>query len=645
MGRTKSNLIELFIDKAVLAVAAIIALSILLVFVIGSPNAVEYAGKKVSPGKINESIYNAASKLQEKLKQGPQDTNSYRPKTSLYLSMIENSIKDVNTNINFPLPGYSAGPAGASDRKYQLPIIEQIGKLSAAVITMAAFVPTEELSDTLTYENAETKLADIDFVTVESGINTKQLYESFKTAFAGRNVRSDWREEQYAKVVFAKVDLQRRTLQEDGSWSQWEEVPRTKICPFKKTLQLPAQTNDNDYVQIAMEQFAKPEIRKEILQPPVYDNAIPAPKWLCPSLCNERQKRLDKEQAELKKQQLEAEKAKKLQEKAVPKRTPAGRQTPTPPGGGPTPSAEGGEGKGTPPTDTTPRPQTRQSTRPTPVQPRQLPPRTKPTTTTPAGPEKPQALTEEQQFNEILFSDKTKLGDLEKLVFWANDDTAKPGEKYQYRIRIGVFNPIAGKPWFSEEQKDLQDQTALFSSFSEPTEPIVIPNKLHFFATDIKETDKTVEVEVARYTLGNWVSKKFSIKAGEEIGTVIDAAGTRLEKAGINIDSIDMATGYVMVDARRAASLTATGKVGEFYELLYCKPGQAIMTMPIKERFWSDEITKVYKEIQVAQAAEPVVLLPRNQTMGGTRGPETRPRPVTPTPESGTPGEFRGQPY
>ena len=51
MGRIKTNLIELFIDKAVLAVAVIAALAILFIFVIGSPNAIEYDGKKVTPGK------------------------------------------------------------------------------------------------------------------------------------------------------------------------------------------------------------------------------------------------------------------------------------------------------------------------------------------------------------------------------------------------------------------------------------------------------------------------------------------------------------------------------------------------------------------------------------------------------------------
>lgn len=635
MGRIKSSLIELFIDKAVLAITVIVALLILFIFVIGSPNTVEYAGKKLAPGKIDESVREAAEDLQKKLQGKVQDNNSYEPKAPFYLNLIKNSIKDVNTNINFPLPASSAGTVVAENRIYQLPKIEQIEKLSTAAVTMAAFVPTEELSDVLTYDKAETKLADIDFVTVESGINAKQLYESFNSVFAGKNIPDEWKIEQYAKPVFAKVELQRRTLQKDGSWSQWTEVPRTKICHLKKALQLPTQTNEYE-IQIAMVQFAKTEIRNEILQPPVYDNAIPTEPWLCPSFYNERQKRLEKEQAELKKQQFEAEKTKKLQEKAIRTRQPAVRQT--------TPqipySVPGSQETREPPTSTQPNIMQ-------PPQPRQPSQRTKPTTPTTA--ENRQTMTEEQKYSEIHLSENTNLNpaNLEKLVFWTHDDTTKPGEKYQYRIRIGVFNPIAGKNWFSQEQKDLQNQMVLFSSFSEPTETIEIPDKLRFFATDIREiekgsaVDKTVEVKVARYTLGNWVTKTFSVKTGEQIGTVISAAGTRLEQAGIQTESIDLATGDVMVDARRVTEWAGTGflRPREFYELLYCKPGEPIQTIPIKERYWPDDIVKIYKEIEQTQSEEPITLLTRPEAASGVR---TGTMPISS--ESAPPSGFENRP-
>ena len=634
MGRTKSNLVELFVDKAVLAIAAIAALVVLLFFVIGSPNAIEYAGKKLTPGQIDEFINGKAATMQEKLNEEPHIDKDYESKKPIYLDLIKNAVKNVNANINFPLPAYPAGTIIAN-RKYQLPNIEKIEKPSTATVRMAAFVPTEELSDTVTYNMAETKIADVDLVTAESSINAKNLYGSFKSAFTGKNVPEEWRIEQYVKPVFAKVELQRRTQQSDGSWSQWDQVPQTKICHLKKTLQLPKQANEYE-IQIAMVQFAKTEFRNEILQPPAYDNAIPAKRWLSPSFFNGREKRLVKEQAEQKKQQLELEKARKLGERSTRTRQPAMRQASSQAQTSQTGDTGGAAGRSETPERTKPQTQTRPSL----VQ-RQLPQRT----TAPEGTR--QSLTEEQQFDEIVLTEKTNPAELEKLVFWAHDDTTKPGEKYQYRIRIGVFNPIAGTNWFSQEQKDLQNQTVLFSNFSEPTETIEIPERLYFFATDIREiekgysVDKTVEIKVARYTLGNWVSKTFSVKNGEQIGTVIDTAETRLKQAGIAIDTIDLSTGAVMVDVRRVTEWVGAGylRPKEFYEFLYSQTGDSIQTVPIKERYWPDGITKVYKEIEQAEKAEPITLLTRSETSSGVR--------ITPAygpSETETQGEVEPQP-
>jgi hypothetical protein len=98
-----------------------------------------------------------------------------------------------------------------------------------------------------------------------------------------------------------------------------------------------------------------------------------------------------------------------------------------------------------------------------------------------------------------------------------------------------------------------------------------------------------------------------------------------------------------MVDARRVTEWVGAGflRAREFYELLYCKTGQAIATVPIKERYWPEEIAKVYKEIEQAEAAEPITLLTRDgATSGIRRTTETRSMP----PEFGPSSEFEGRP-
>jgi hypothetical protein len=609
MRRTKGSLIELIADKAVLAIAAIAALWVLFSFIIGSPT-IEYAGQKLSPGRIDKAVNEKASNLQKGLMKEPVDSNTYQPKKPAYTALINDSIKGVKTDILFPKAPYSKGTTVTANRIYQLPGIENISTPILASARMAAFVPTEELGGDLTYENINTKLADVDLVTIESSIDAKKLYDSFRTSFAGKNMPEEWRIEQYAKPVFAVVELQRRTEQPDGAWSQWAAVPRTKVCHLKKALELPKKADEYE-IQIAMVQFAKTEIMKEILQPSVYDNAIPAEPWLCPTLYNEREKRFEKEAAERKKQELEAERASRLSERAAQTATrPSTATRSTMPGTGMAPDRR--EMPGTAPTRTQP---VRQ-----PVTSR--PPVNRTSVTDQAEP----AASELQLFKELMLTENSKPGEMEKLTFWAHDDTTKPGEKYQYRIRIGVFNPIAGTNWLNEEQKDLQDKTVLYSNFSEPTETVEIPQRLRFFATGIREVekgytvDRTVEVKVARYTLGNWVIKTFNLKNGEQIGTVVDAAETRLADAGIEIDTIDFFTGAIMVDVRRVTEWVGARvlRQRDFYELIYSQNGNTIQTMPIRERFWSDEITKSYKEITQAEAGELVMLLTREQAKSGS---------------------------
>jgi hypothetical protein len=629
MSSKKGNIIELFVDKAVLTIAGLIALVILFVYVIGNPTSIEYAGREYGPKEIDISINKNAQRLQEQLKNEPNTANRYEPQKPQYLLLLENSIQQtINTEIKFPLPGYPDKTIMSKNKVYRIPSMPVLDKPSVAVVRIAAFVPTEELSTSVTYENAKTKLEDVDLVTVESAINVKQLYDAFRESFAGRNLPKEWWMEQYAKPVFAKVELQKRVQQPDGNWSDWIEVPRTKICHIKKGLQIPQEASEYG-MEIALVQFAKPEFRNEILQPPVYHNAIPTKLWISPSFYNEREKTIAKQREETRRQEIEAEKARKLQERATqPGRQPTTRQS----------VRSGGTGIS----------EETDSSRTSPASTGRTPAVSRKTTrdTTPITEEQTQYINEEIKFDAIRLTPDTNPTELEKIVFWAHDDTTKPGEKYQYRIRIGVFNPVAGRGWVSEDQKDLRDQIVLWSNFTELGEVIEIPQRLLFFATGIREiekstgVDRTVEIMVAKYLLGNWVSRTFNIKNGEEIGQIVETAGDlRFEQMGIIGDTIDFSTGAVIVDVQKVTEWIGSGSLRprEYSELLYSSDGKTIEKMAIKERYWPAKIVKTYKEISEALAADPITPLTWSQAASDD-GRQIQQRTRT-SPEYMSPGE------
>jgi hypothetical protein len=635
MSSKKGNIIEMFIDKAVLAIAGLISLGILFVFVIGSPK-IEYAGGNYGPSEIDDVINKRAIKLQDQLRGEPNKAVQYKLQKSQYLSLMKDPVGKVNTNIQFPLPEFMSTPK-ISHRVYQIPKMPLIEKPSLAIVKMAAFVPTEDLSATVTYKTVETKLEDMDLVTVESTINAKQLYSDFQESFAGKSLREGWRNEQYAKPVFAKVELQRKTLQSNGTWSDWTEVPRTKICPLKKELQIPQKASEYE-MEISLVQFAKTEFRSEILQPPVYYNAIQT-QWMSPSFYNEWQKEITKQQEDNRRQEADAEKAKKLQEKAVqPARQPTQSiRTPSAATRAPVGGAGVSQRSQTPRTPVAPKPV-------------EKPPVGKPDKNINA-PEQTRSISEEAKFDAIKLTPNTNPGELDKLVFWVHDDTTQPGEKYRYRIRIGVFNPVAGRGWVSADQNDLRDQVVLWSNFADVNEVVEIPERLHFFATNMREVtkgnnvDRTVEVIVARYMLGNWVSHTFSIRNGEEIGKIVEATDPRLEKAGISSDTVDFSTGAVMVDVRKVSDWTGAGSLRqrEYYELLFSRDGKTIEKMPIKDKLWSAKIAKTFKEISDA-LAEPVTLQSWIQASTGQQAQPQRIRQDSVVPSRSELGQGQSQP-
>jgi hypothetical protein len=610
MGSKKSNFVEQYIDKIIIAAAGLLAAIILFVFVISVP---KIDGK--SPKDIDESISRKSEQLQQKLNGEPNEKIKYESKQKEFLALLGDSIDgEVNDRIFFPLPGQKSDP-GRKEFTYRVPQVGPIAKPSLAVVKMAAFVPTEELSTTVTYNDAGKEIQDLDLVTIESSIDVKSLYSKFKESFAAKSFAPEKKKEQYAKPVFAKVQLQRKTQQSDGNWSEWTDVPQTKICYLKKNLEIPA-TPSEFAIEMALVQFAKGEFRDQVLQPDVYCNAIPSDPWISPTYYKKREVKLAKAEEERKKLESEADKSRRLSERTTPARetrtAPTTRGPEMGPGGG---GGRGGRDAG--PSRSSSR-NTRQVQQPvrrtqTPVE------RTKPERPDAAQKNPTTVLdnSEETEYTTIKLRPETNLNDLDKLVFWAHDDTTKPGEKYQYRIRLGVFNPIAGKNCFAEDQKEYQNQVMLWSDFADVNEIVEIPQRLYFFATNYIETtnDKIVEVMVARYMLGNWASKKYKVKNGEAIGKADEQADARLVNAGGGSDVIDLSTGAVMVDTRKVASAS---KTGEYYEMIYNYDGSKLERTPIKEKNWPSKVSQVYKEINNSLEADPVTLLTWEQAASDT---------------------------
>jgi hypothetical protein len=234
------------------------------------------------------------------------------------------------------------------------------------------------------------------------------------------------------------------------------------------------------------------------------------------------------------------------------------------------------------------------------------------------------------QYDEIALTRMTDLEKLDDLTFWAHDDTVEPKKTYRYRIRLGVFNPVAGTDKVSEKDKARKDDVILWSNYSKTTEPVEIMGRLYFFAKSIRETDKAVTVQVSRLALGRWRDHDFLVRHGEVIGDALEPEpeepdrrnrrsndpGGRFAtpaarpgfggRAGLgrsgqaNVpELIDYRTGAVVVDAVPVNDWAprAPLRTRHYYDMLYSYDGINIEHMPIGVTYRPPELAAVHSHI------------------------------------------------
>lgn len=249
------------------------------------------------------------------------------------------------------------------------------------------------------------------------------------------------------------------------------------------------------------------------------------------------------------------------------------------------------------------------------------------------------------KYDEIALTRLTDFAKIrEPLVFWAHDDTVEPHNTYRYRIRLGVFNAIAGTDQMSERDKALRNQAILWSGFSDTTEPVEIMGTRYFFANSVREGDKTVNVQISKLALGHWYTQDFLVKQGELMGESLEyepeepdrrrrstagrggvrtpgaafmgalgpgvgpgvtpGAGFGASQDQSNVpEYIDYATGAVMVDAVAVTDWT-TGRVmraRRYFDMLYSFDGIDIKHMPVGRPNWPTSVAGAFSTISRLQ--------------------------------------------
>ena len=237
MAKKGGNFFERHVEKIVLAVFGLISIWFLISRVLMSPVKVEYAGKKFGPGEIDEYIVAQTELLEDKLSTAPKPKEPYKPRIGDFTALVESTVADIDLNI-YPVQPNPFTKKVIVKSKYRLPEVEDVGNVAVEHIRAVAYIPTIEIDEKNPYTEDNCELKDIDLVTVEAEVDVGRLYERFYESFAGESVKQSWRDPYLAEPVFAAVQLQRQHLTNEGYWSDWEIVPRSRVEAFRKTLQV-----------------------------------------------------------------------------------------------------------------------------------------------------------------------------------------------------------------------------------------------------------------------------------------------------------------------------------------------------------------------------------------------------------------------
>lgn len=677
---------ENHVEKIVLVLVGAICVWLFFAQVIFSPNVVAVGGKNLAPGQIDRYVHDEkAQELSAELrrKKGgdkkvyePRLTGAIEPNDQAvdgvisralpkgFLGLFESPLSFIDTAA--PIRHASSSPAryAEASRKYRLPLIPDVTDVAINHIRAAAYVPTQPVTAQRVYASANAEPNDLDLVTVEARFDTAELYRRFQASFNGVDVqKEEWRDPCLADPIYAAVQLERQELLDNGSWGAWQAIPRSRVESNRELFSVVERVEDlpPGGMGVRLMQYDPKMVTLSLLQPESYQIASAEEDWLPPSLYGKFKDLQKKVEAEERREQREQERGKEDRTadtrrgdlrsgvgtgtgmQGTTGRSMRGRSGTGVGGDTGLRGSRGARGtaQGDPMAGGT---RSRASRRggddmygdmygPGGMG---VDGRRKPTTT-----EVYLDLREEMLTYRTDLSKQTKPS-----LIWVFDDTSESGKTYQYRLRVGVFNPVAGTGQLIDRDMDKNSQVVLWSPYSQILGPISIPKRVYLFAKNVQDKTKTATVEVARYTLGYWRTEDFQVKPGESIGKAVEpkekdssreksrerekrlammgqGGGRITDPRGGLLDDpmymapdptqageptvVDFTTGQVLVDLVEVSDWGDAPNLRPrmYHDMLYTSDGEHIEHMPVSMANWPRNLSEMYQTIQIDKRKEP----------------------------------------
>ncbi len=133
---------------------------------------------------------------------------------------------------------------------------------------------------------------------------------------------------------------------------------------------------------------------------------------------------------------------------------------------------------------------------------------------------------------------------------WVHDGaqgSLEGGRTYQYRLRVWLYNRLAGEPEKFADSADAR-KVLIPGPWSEPTEPVALEPGLFYFLTNSDESKDDIRVEVFRWFEGVWVKHAWKFAVGSLMAESDREPVPGLGGADVEYPTITFDTGATVLD-------------------------------------------------------------------------------------------------
>lgn len=527
------NPIEQHVEKVVIVIAVLVLLAVIAQQFLTNPNEVKIGSESVSPAQAYEPVKKAASVLKGKLEsQAPALPDGFDAAGKDVKGEFEKLVKGGIA----PRPRIGAlGPAvalGATNIKASDALFAEVVLPPPSPAVAASFWATISADETAAYPELAALLPkeqpfDHPFVSVESSIDIKAFVESLlsdpDTSGPLEAIPQGWWREGIEAVA---VEAEREQMNSDGSWSKGVVLPamigrHLFVVGWNESVKTTADMQTQ--IREARERSA------EILRPSFY-KTLGSQDWVPPSAAATRAKAgadpgvVAAKQAELEKVRADL-KTKRDELEKLPKDGPKNSE---PPKTAPPPTNRPPSGTATPTTKPEPAvnvsaERNRLNRQITGLENRERLLSEEIAKLNPQGAPDPAAAAAAPAVTSLLSQESVK--------FWVHDATAQPGERYRYRLRVGVNNPLFGRGMnLKEEQRKLADSSMIKSPWSEWSSPVDVDRAEYFFVTSATPDNDLgaarASVELYKFYFGHYRKQTAGMNIGDPLSGNINLPKT-----------------------------------------------------------------------------------------------------------------------